>query len=71
MDEAVQEALNDIRYHQDQISGITVYAINPRGEHYVGYVYDEQHPVPHYDVAVDGDEKPARKAAHNLTDRLR
>lgn len=68
VEEAVREALKDIAYHRDQSIGITVYAINPRGEHYVGYVYDESHPVPHYDVAVDGDAQPARLAAHNLTE---
>jgi beta-aspartyl-peptidase (threonine type) len=67
VEEAVREALADIRYHRDQDCGITLYAINPHGEHYVGYVYDQDHPVPHYAFAVDGDEKPAVVAAHDLT----
>ena len=64
--EAVQEALADIRYHRDQSVGITVYAINPRGEHYVGYVYDAAHPRPYYYAAVGDDPLPTKRDSHDL-----
>lgn len=66
VEEAVREAMSDIRYHRDQSIGITLYAIDARGNYYVGYVYDKDHPVPHYHVAVDGDERPATKPANDL-----
>ncbi|MFN8450416.1 MAG: isoaspartyl peptidase/L-asparaginase [Anaerolineae bacterium] len=66
VEEAVREALSDIRYHRDQSIGITLYAIDARGNYFVGYVYDKDHPVPHYHVAVDGDERPATKPANDL-----
>jgi beta-aspartyl-peptidase (threonine type) len=66
VEEAVREALADIRYHPDQNRGITLYAINPHGAHYVGYVHEQDHPVPHYVLAVDGDEQPAVITAHDL-----
>jgi L-asparaginase / beta-aspartyl-peptidase len=59
--EAVQEALADIRYHPDQNTGITLYAIDARGNSFVGYVYGSDHPTPHYYIAVDGDEAPVKK----------
>jgi L-asparaginase / beta-aspartyl-peptidase len=59
--EAVQEAVADIRYHPDQNIGITVYAIDARGNSFVGYVYGNDHPTPHYYIAGDGDDTPVKK----------
>ena len=41
VEEAVREALADIRYHGDQTIGITVYAIDSAGGHFVGCTYDQ------------------------------
>ncbi len=64
--EAVQEALADISYHRDQSVGITVYAIDPRGNHYVGFIYDADHPRPYYYAAIDGDAVPTQRPANDL-----
>ena len=66
VEEAVREALADIRYHPDQNIGITVYAIDAHGRGFAGYVYGSDHPVPHYYVAMDGDATTTRKAASDL-----
>lgn len=66
VEEAVSEALADIRYHPDQNIGITVYAIDAHGRGFAGYVYGSDHSVPHYYVAVDGDATTTRKAATDL-----
>lgn len=66
VEEAVQEAMGDIRYHGDQTVGITLYAIDARGGHYVGYVYDKEHPLPHYQLGVGDDGQTARVPGHNL-----
>ncbi len=64
--EAVHEALADIQLHEDQTSGITVYAIDHQGGHYVGFIYpegDNDHPYYH---ASDGDALPLRHEGNNL-----
>ena len=66
VEEAVREALADIKYHPDQNIGITVYAIDAHGHGFAGYTYGSDHPTPHYYVASDGDETTARRAATNL-----
>lgn len=66
VEEAVREALADIRYHPDQNIGITLYAIDARGSGFVGYSYGSDHPTPHYYVAVDGDETPVKKMGVDL-----
>ncbi|MDZ4764077.1 MAG: N(4)-(beta-N-acetylglucosaminyl)-L-asparaginase [Chloroflexota bacterium] len=65
VNEAVQTALADIDYHGDQRSGITLYAINARGDHAVGCVYDPQHPHPYYYMASGDDLVPTQHNAHN------
>ena len=65
--EAVQEALADIRYHPDQNTGITVYAIDSRGEHYVGFDYDKDHPRPYYFAAVGDEATTSKRDAHDLS----
>lgn len=67
VEDAVREAMRDIRYHPDQNCGITVYAIDTRGSHFVGYLYDSGHPTPHYYVAVDGDAEPAKRFGADLS----
>jgi L-asparaginase len=64
--EAVQEALADIRYHPDQNTGITLYAIDAQSNSFVGYVYGKDHPTPHYYVAMDGDDVPVKKFGVDL-----
>ncbi|MBZ0278814.1 MAG: isoaspartyl peptidase/L-asparaginase, partial [Anaerolineae bacterium] len=64
--EAVQEALADIRYHPDQNIGITVYAIDAHGDHYVGYSHDPSHYRPYYFVASGDDAAPVRRDGHDL-----
>lgn len=64
--EAVQEALADIQYHPDQNTGITLYAIDAKGSSFVGYIYGNDHPTPHYYIAVDGDEIPVKKFGVDL-----
>jgi beta-aspartyl-peptidase (threonine type) len=66
-EEAVREAMADIRYHPDQNRGITLYAINARSDHYVGYVYNPGDPARRYAFAIDGDETPAVLEAHDLS----
>lgn len=66
VNEAVQEALADIRYHRDQDSGITVYAISPNGEHFVGYNYAAGSPRPYYYMASGDDATPARRDSVDL-----
>ncbi|MCC6801896.1 MAG: N(4)-(beta-N-acetylglucosaminyl)-L-asparaginase [Anaerolineae bacterium] len=66
VEEAVREAMRDIGYHGDQTIGITLYAIDARGNHFVGYKYDKEHPVPHYQLGVDGDMLTTRTPAHDL-----
>jgi len=67
--EAVQEALADIRYHNDPQGGITVYAISPQGEHYVGYNYEDGSPRPYYYMAAGDDETPVQYDSVNLRER--
>jgi L-asparaginase / beta-aspartyl-peptidase len=64
--EAVQEALADIRYHPDQNTGITLYAIDAHSNSAVGYVYGKDHPTPHYYIAVEGDDVPVKKFGTDL-----
>ncbi len=68
--EAIREAMADIRFHEDQNIGITIYAINNRGEHHAGYLYDASHPKPTYVAAVDGDTVPTRRPAEDLAPLL-
>ena len=67
VEEAAREAMSDIRYHGDQTVGITLYAIDARGNHYVGYVYERDHPLPHYHLGVRNDAQTARVPAHDLS----
>lgn len=67
VEEAVQEALADIRYHPDQNMGITVYAIDARGGHYVGFSYGPDHPRPYYYAAVGDEATPTQRPGHDLT----
>lgn len=67
--EAVQEAIADIGYHRDLISGITLYAIDSRGGHFVGHVYgvrDGQPHVPHYYVSTGDDGETVRRDSFDL-----
>ena len=66
VEEAVREALADIKYHPDQNIGITLYAIDAQSHSFVGYIYGNDHPIPHYSVAMDGDVSTARKAGTDL-----
>jgi isoaspartyl peptidase/L-asparaginase-like protein (Ntn-hydrolase superfamily) len=66
VEEAVREAMQDIRYHPDQNNGITLYAIDSCGNYFVGYVYGNDHPTPHYYIARDGDERPVKKDGVDL-----
>jgi L-asparaginase len=68
--EAVREAMADIRYHDDQNIGITIYAINNRGEHHAGYLYDPSHPKPYYYGAVEGEDTPTKRDAEDLAPLL-
>lgn len=66
VEEAVREALADIKYHPDQNIGITVYAIDAKSNGFAGYMYGSDHPTPHYSVAADGDELTTRRAGTDL-----
>ena len=68
--EAVEEALLDIRYHPDQNLGITVYAIDNQGGHFVAFLYDQTH-RPWYFAALDGEETPTRREPHDLSGKIR
>ncbi|MDX2163579.1 MAG: isoaspartyl peptidase/L-asparaginase [bacterium] len=68
VESAVQAAIADIGYHRDQVSGITVYAIDAKGGHAVGAVYPPDREIPHYYAAVDGDAAPTRREARMLND---
>ncbi|MEP7291515.1 MAG: N(4)-(beta-N-acetylglucosaminyl)-L-asparaginase [Chloroflexota bacterium] len=65
VEDAVREALADIRYHGDQTIGITVYAIDAKGGHFVGCSYDATH-QPHYSLASGEDATTARHPANDL-----
>ncbi|MBK8021099.1 MAG: isoaspartyl peptidase/L-asparaginase [Chloroflexi bacterium] len=67
VEEAVREALADICYHGDQTTGITVYAIDNQGGHFVGYSYPPEHERPTYYAASDGDIAPTRRDPVDLT----
>ncbi len=70
VEEAVREALADIGYHGDQTSGITLYAIDAKGGHFVGHIYGLQAGtivVPHYYMAAGNDERTARRDSRNLS----
>lgn len=66
VEDAVREAMRDIAYHGDQTCGITIYAIDNRGGHAVGYCYGPDHATPHYFLAVDGDDAPVKQFGINL-----
>lgn len=69
VEQAVREALADIVYHRDQTTGITVYAIDAAGGHFVGHIYGPRNGtivVPHYFLATDGDERTTRQDSTNL-----
>jgi L-asparaginase len=70
-EEAVREGLADISYHQDQSVGITVYAIDNKGGHYVGCVYNrsDDH-QPYYFMASGSDTTTAQHPANNLIGSL-
>jgi L-asparaginase / beta-aspartyl-peptidase len=65
--EAVQEALADILYHRDQTIGITVYAIDNAGGHYVGRTYEKDYPYPYYYAATGDDDTPTKRDSHDLS----
>lgn len=72
--EAVREALADIGYHRDQVSGITLYAIDARGGHFVGHVYGKQGAtivVPYYYAATDGDVSTTKRDSSDLGEAVR
>lgn len=72
--EAVQEAVADIGYHDDQSSGITVYAIDAQGGHFVGHVYGLQGGtivVPYYYLGADGDAHTSRRNSTDLSAYVR
>ncbi|MBK8137084.1 MAG: hypothetical protein IPK52_14870 [Chloroflexi bacterium] len=74
MAEAVREALADIGYHHDQVSGITLYAIDARGGHFVGHVYGKQGAtivVPYYYAATDGDVSTTKRDSSDLGEAVR
>jgi beta-aspartyl-peptidase (threonine type) len=62
-EEAVREALADVQQLPNQYSGITLYAINAMGEHFVGCILGDSSFVPHYFTAVDGDALPTERCA--------
>jgi L-asparaginase / beta-aspartyl-peptidase len=64
--EAVREALADIRYHGDQTTGITVYAINNSGGHYVGHLYENEPMHPYYYAAVGDEKVTTKRDSHDL-----
>lgn len=65
VEEAVREALADIKFHGDQTIGITVYAIDAAGGYFVGCTYDATH-QPHYYVASGDDATTSRHPATDL-----
>ena len=71
VEEAVREVLADIAYHKDQSVGITVYAIDNKGGHYVGCVYNlsDDH-KPYYYMASGSDTTTAQYPANNLVGSL-
>lgn len=66
VEEAVREALVDIRYHPDQNIGITLYAIDARGNGFAGFTYGSDHPTPHYQIARGDDESTVQLEATDL-----
>lgn len=66
VEDAVREAMDDIRYHPDQNTGITVYAIDVHGDHSVGYVYGSDHPTPYYYVATGDEPTPTKRFGTDL-----
>ncbi|WP_276356934.1 N(4)-(beta-N-acetylglucosaminyl)-L-asparaginase [Cohnella caldifontis] len=63
VEEAVKEALSDVRELPNHFSGITLYAIDASGGHYVGYIPGDGGHVPHYYVASGDDRLPVRAFA--------
>ncbi|MFN8376122.1 MAG: N(4)-(beta-N-acetylglucosaminyl)-L-asparaginase [Anaerolineae bacterium] len=61
--QAVEEAIADIGYHDDQTTGITVYAIDTHGTHFVGHSHEPAHPQPYYYAAMEGDAQPTKRDA--------
>lgn len=64
--EAVETAMDDLSYHRDQTHGITVYAIDNAGKHFVGSIFSKDYAPPHYYAALDGEETPTRRESVNL-----
>ena len=63
VEEAVNAALADLRYQGDQTAGITVYAIDARGNHYVGCILSDDYAPTHYYAALDGEDTPIKRTA--------
>lgn len=60
---AVQRALGDLPTLAVRNRGITLYAIDAHGGHYVGQVPEADQPVTDYYLAVPGDSAPRRRLA--------
>lgn len=74
VEEAVREALADIGFHRDQRAGITLYAIDASGGHFVGHVPGAQAGtivVPSYYAATEGDERPSKRPSTDLSHVVR
>jgi beta-aspartyl-peptidase (threonine type) len=65
--DAVKEALADILYHRDQTIGITVYAIDNKGGHFVGRTYEQGYPYPYYYAATGDDDIPTKRDSTDLS----
>ncbi len=65
--DAVQLAMADLSYHRDQTRGITVYAIDSKGGHYVANIPMASYNPNYYYAALDGEETPIRRESETLT----
>ncbi len=66
VEEAVRTALADLSYLRDFTKGITLYAIDNHGNHYVGSLFTKDYAPPHYYAALDGETIPTRRASVDL-----
>ncbi len=66
VEDAVRTALADLSYLRDFTKGITLYAIDNTGHHYVGSLFTKDYAPPHYYAALDGETLPTRRESVDM-----
>ena len=66
VEEAARTAMADLSYLRDFTKGITLYAIDNRGQHFVSSLFTKDYAPPHYYAALPGEDLPTRRESVNL-----